>query len=235
MSSPTPLEFPSGAAPAPPEPPKPRTIVYIDGFNLYFGIRDQGWRKYYWLDMPVFAADLSGPRRDLIVTKYFTSRISGSRSTDSREAAVRANAKQRRQTRYLDALASRDGLNIQYGQYLGSPAQCLKCGVKWIKNEEKMTDVNIATSILTDAFQDAFDVAILVSGDSDLVPPIRSVRELFPHKHVVVAFPPNRVSTALMKIASSNFHINESSLRNSQLPDPVVVRGFAIVRPDEWK
>ena len=27
-----------------------RVLVYVDGFNLYHGLRDKGWRRYYWLD-----------------------------------------------------------------------------------------------------------------------------------------------------------------------------------------
>jgi hypothetical protein len=42
-----------------------------------------------------------------------------------------------------------------------------------------MTDVNIATQILIDAFQDKYDMTMLISGDSDLVPPIRTIHELF--------------------------------------------------------
>ena len=52
-----------------------------------------------------------------------------------------------------------------------------------------MTDVNIATQILIDAYQDNFDMAMLISGDSDLVPPIKAVHELFPKKRVFVTFP----------------------------------------------
>jgi hypothetical protein len=28
-----------------------RVITYVDGFNLYFGMRSRGWRRYYWLDV----------------------------------------------------------------------------------------------------------------------------------------------------------------------------------------
>ncbi len=27
-----------------------RVIVYIDGFNLYFGLKSKGWRRYFWLN-----------------------------------------------------------------------------------------------------------------------------------------------------------------------------------------
>ena len=28
-----------------------RVSVYVDGFNLYYGLRSRGWRRYYWLDL----------------------------------------------------------------------------------------------------------------------------------------------------------------------------------------
>ena len=65
-----------------------------------------------------------------------------------------------------------------------------------------MTDVNIAVELLGDAQDDVFDTAMVVSGDSDLYGPIEAVRRRYPHKRVVVAFPPDRVSktTALRAI-----------------------------------
>ena len=55
--------------------------------------------------------------------------------------------------------------------------------------------------MLTDAFQNAFDTALLVSADSDLVGPVRTIQTLFPAKRVVVVFPPARRSAALQKTA----------------------------------
>jgi hypothetical protein len=53
-----------------------------------------------------------------------------------------------------------------------------------------MTDINITTELLSDAFTDRFDVALLISADSDLVGPIQKVRHLFPEKRMIVVFPP---------------------------------------------
>lgn len=65
-------------------------------------------------------------------------------------------------------------------------------GHSYDTHHEKMTDVNIAVQMLSDAFQDQFDVALLVSADSDLVGLITTLRQLFPLKRVIVAFPPRR-------------------------------------------
>ena len=101
--------------------------------------------------------------------------------------------------------------------------------------EEKMTDVRIATEMLTDAFNNRFDEALLVSGDSELAPPIHAIRQQFAEKRIIVAFPPKRVSNWLKQAATANFHIGRGSLSKAQLPG-VVVRadGHHIRRPDEW-
>ena len=35
-----------------------RVIVYIDGFNLYFGLKSKGWKRYYWLNLQKLAIKL---------------------------------------------------------------------------------------------------------------------------------------------------------------------------------
>lgn len=52
-----------------------RVIGYIDGFNLYFGLRDKGWRCYYWLDVKLLCQNLLKSPQHLLTVKYFTSRI----------------------------------------------------------------------------------------------------------------------------------------------------------------
>ena len=32
-----------------------RVITYIDGFNLYFGLKSAGWNRFYWLNLQTMA------------------------------------------------------------------------------------------------------------------------------------------------------------------------------------
>lgn len=99
-----------------------------------------------------------------------------------------------------------------------------------------MTDVNIGTEILLDAYSDRFDVALLISGDSDLVPPIEAIRKEFQEKKIVVVFPPERISMRLKKSANAYIHATEAYLRKSMFPDKVAKPdGFVLTRPQEWK
>lgn len=201
-----------------------RVIVYIDGFNLYFGLLDKGWRKYLWLDLKQFAASLLLPNQTLIHTKYFTSRIS------------KPVSKQRRQSVFLDALNTLTEFSIFYARYQAEVRTCENCGFTTLISNEKKTDVNIATELLVDAFQDTFDTAILVSADADLTAPLASIRRLFRDKTVIVAFPPERHSYDLKNIASGVYHIGEEKFSRNLLPEEVATKsGFVLKRPDRWK
>jgi len=218
------------------EAPPERVIGYVDGFNLYFGLKEKGWRRYYWLDIGALIRNLLKPAQHLVAVKYFTARISGARASDNPQAAKGREAKRRRQSDFLDALATVVNLEIFEGHYLDKTVRCFGCQRSWTQPEEKMTDVQIATQMLADAFEDRFDAALLVSGDSDLVPPIRTIGRLFPEKRVVMAFPPRRTSGHLKRAATAYFTIGEGIFRRSQLPDSVTLpSGHVLSRPQRWR
>jgi uncharacterized LabA/DUF88 family protein len=204
-----------------------RVIVYIDGFNLYFGLRSKGWRRYYWLNVHQLSLALLKPGQRLNAVHYFTARI-------------RANGQNvddmRRQSLYIEALQTLPDTTLHFGHYLDKPRQCRQCGAQWMDYEEKMTDVNIAVQMLADAFDDRFDTALIISADSDLTTPVSKVRQRFPAKRVVIAQPPGRHSTALCNSASGHFTIGEAKLRASQFPDHVQrADGFVLLRPAHWR
>lgn len=202
-----------------------RVITYIDGFNLYFGLKQAGFKRYYWLDVAALGQHLLKPGQTLVATHYFTARIRDN---------GRNVADQKRQNDYLEALAVQ-GVHRQFGHYLEKVRECRACHATWPDYEEKMTDVNIAIQLMTDAFDDAFDTALVISGDSDLVTPIRRVRERFANKRVIVAFPPRRHSKALKQTANGHLAIGEDKLRASQLPEHIAKPdGFVLHRPASW-
>jgi uncharacterized LabA/DUF88 family protein len=219
------------ATPALPIPAKPkaRTIVYIDGFNLYYGaIRDNpSWK---WLDLEKFCRHLR-PHDDLRLIRYFSALVEGT---------ARAN-----QEAYLRALAATPSIEITLGKF---KKKTLKCGVapcKWTGNkrygtqEEKRTDVNIAIFMLDDAYRDMCDHFILLSGDSDLVPALNMVRLRFPEKKITVYVPSRSpVRGAAVEIRTAA-HVNRTLplnlLPKSQFPDRVPDgSGGFITRPATW-
>ena len=99
-----------------------------------------------------------------------------------------------------------------------------------------MTDVNIAVEMLGDAQHDAFDTAIIVSGDGDIAGPVRAVSRRYPQKQVVAAFPPGRHSGGLRSAATASFTIGRDTLRDSQLPNTVTKPdGYVLTRPPSWR
>jgi uncharacterized LabA/DUF88 family protein len=201
-----------------------RVIAYIDGFNLYFGLRSAGWKRYYWLNLQTLARNLLKADQELVFTKYFTSRVSY------------PTEKERRQSTFIEALETLSDFRIYYGHYQANPQRCSKCNNKVIIPNEKMTDVNIAVEMLSDAYQDLFDVALLISADSDLTAPILAIKNLFPQKRVIVGFPPQRYSAQLQKLAHGFIQIGRANLAKSVFPDEVQkADGFVLQRPTEWK
>jgi len=91
-----------------------------------------------------------------------------------------------------------------------------------------MTDVNIAMELLVDAHLDKYDTALLISADGDLTRPVVKVRSVYPKKRFVLAFPPDRISERFKREASASFHIGANSIRQNQLPNPVVKPDGAI-------
>lgn len=201
-----------------------RVIAYIDGFNLYFGLKDSKWRKYYWLNIQKLAQNLLKHNQQLIFVKYFTAMISTPPD------------KVKRQRTFIEALETLTDFKIYYGKYQLNPRYCKNCGFKDYVPNEKMTDVNIAVELLTDAFNNKFDTAILVSADSDLTAPIKALRSLFPAKRAIVVFPPKRFSMDLKKIATGYFTIGKAKFAQSLFPKEVVkTDGYVLKCPESWK
>lgn len=202
---------------------KEKVIAYIDGFNLYFGIVEAGFNHCKWLDLKMLVQNLLKPYQELVEVKYFTSRVNNNPD------------KQKRQSLYIDALDS-IGVKIIYGNYQDGNVTCLRCGHVWKSAKEKMTDVNIATAIIIDAYKNEYDMAMLISGDTDLIPPIREVHSIFKDKRVMIAFPPKRHNKVLAILAKGSFIIGRKKLNESQLNEEVISRsGYKIRIPESWK
>jgi uncharacterized LabA/DUF88 family protein len=201
-----------------------RVAVYIDGFNLYFGLRAKYDRKYLWLDLQKLADSLVRPGQSLEFVRYFTAR-------------VRRDAEgQQRQSDYLDALRERSPrVKIKDGRFQEKGRRCHDCGSAWTVFEEKETDVNIAVALLADAVRDQFDTALLISADSDLCPAVRETKSLFPAKRIIAAFPPGRHSAELKRVVNGFMFIGEDKVRQAQLPDQVATKaGVVLRRPKHW-
>lgn len=200
-----------------------RVISYIDGYNLYFGLRAAFDRRYLWLNLQKLSHALLKPYQQLAFTKYFTTMV------------AYPPEKVKRQTNYIDALKTLKDFEIYQGHFQQNLDKCRKCGYKTITHCEKMTDVNIAVELLKDAFLDRFDTALLTTADSDLVPLIQSVKTLFPNKKIIVAFPPKRSSKQLQNVAFGFTYISRIRIEKSLFPNTITTKdGYILKRPSLW-
>lgn len=216
-----------------------RAIVYIDGLNLYYGIRDDilevfkaggaeaNWLK--WLDIQSLAESIMEEHMELARVKYFTTKIKYNEVLDNRENC-------RRQAIYLNALeAHSTKLDVTYGTFLLRKYKCPECSARIKVPEEKRTDVNIASHMLKDAFDKGknFDAVYLVSGDSDLATPVEIVSQM---KRVIIVSPPKRKSDCLIDITGNRpVSINRRMLSKHPLPLSVSKDERVYECPQEWR
>lgn len=199
---------------------KNRAIVYIDGFNHYYGIRTLNKPELKWLNYQSLAESFIDERTELMAVKLFT-------------AIVKNREQKKRQSIYLDALvACCPKIKITHGHFLKKGSNCKHCNVYNASYEEKKTDVNIACELLADAYEDKFDVAFVVSGDSDLVPPVERI--VSRGRHVIIANPPNRMSQELNSRATNSFNINLKRLKKCLLPNVIKTKRKVITQPYAW-
>ena len=127
-------------------------------------------------------------------------------------------------------------MEIIFGRFEPDRKDCDKCGHPAYHPQEKKTDVNIATSLICDALEEKYDTAILVTGDSDLVPAIQAAKRLRPAKRFIVAFPPNRYSEEIEDATGMPpIRIWQPLLRKSCLPEQITREGLPdVIRPTKY-
>jgi uncharacterized LabA/DUF88 family protein len=203
---------------------KQRVIVYVDGFNFYYGLKTPSWKRYYWLDIVKLFETFIRPNQELIAVKYFSAH-----PTDI--------GKSKRQDAFFQANKENPKFKLILGKYLKKEIECFKCHNIIHTYEEKETDVRIATQIVADAYQKNCDIAIVVSADSDMVPAIELAKEA--KRKIFVYFPPNQYSNNLAIMGDGNpifMKRYEARFKQSVLPDKVTLSsGFNLSIPEKWK
>ena len=206
-----------------------RTLVYVDGFNLYYGaLKGTSWK---WLDLVALFEKVLQQHHDILKVKYFTARVSSTPTDQS---------KPQRQDVYLRALQRyRPEVDVYFGHFLrhrvrAALAQPLggRHTAMVIRTEEKGSDVNLAVHLLNDSWLDAYDCGVVVSNDSDVAEAMRLVRAQHGKRIGLVTPGPRRPSQQLKKHSDFARHIRTNGLRRSQLPDPIP--GTNIRKPAAW-
>lgn len=228
------------------QPLPKRVVVYIDGLNLFHSVLKGSQNK--WLDLARLMRALRN-RDDVVAVKYFTALIRG--------------ADQAKQQAYLNALEASDpALALILGHFQDEKETCRVPGPHcasamrdYYRSREKQTDVGIAVEMVHDAHTDLFDLAVLVSGDSDLVPAVKKVCEVKKtvialadgavteiHKEVLVYVPflGNKLGSYANELrqaaaASAGYsHLPHSLFPKMQLPSPIPTKSGQVTKPAGW-
>ena len=208
-----------------------RTAVYVDGFNLYY--RALKNTPYKWLNVRALAADVLGPEHSIELIRYFSAPVTGRWDRESHT----------RQQRYLQALRSIPEMSIHLGSFLTAikvrelvePLADGTTHVRILHQEEKGSDVNLATYLVHDAWSRRFDVALVFSQDTDLLEPVRVVKEELQLPVGVVVLD-GKSPGKLAQSGSFSRQITSSRLAAAQFPPRVFFgrKGKSVECPAEW-
>ena len=136
-----------------------KVIFFIDGFNLYHALANKRFYRYKWLDLSGLAKKFITKNDKIEDIYYFTA------------LATWSPDKVRRHKTFIKAQEI-NGIRIIYGEFKKRDKHCRICEKTYQTFEEKQTDVNIAIQLFKLAIQDKYDKALIISGDSDLIPSI---------------------------------------------------------------
>ena len=206
------------------EQEKQRVIVYVDGFNFYYGLKTPKWRKYYWIDIVKLFQSFMRPNQELIAVKYFSAKPNNIQKSKRQDAFFQANKENPK-------------FKLILGKYLKKTVECFKCHNIIHTYEEKESDVRFATQIVADAYQRNCDIAIVVSADSDMIPAIELAKEA--KVKVFIYFPPNQFSSNLATMGNGNpvqMQQYEQRFKKAIMNETIHLSdGFDLKIPNEWK
>lgn len=217
-----------------------RTVVYVDGYNLYYGLLRKTTLK--WLDLfALFRDHVLDPETELLEVRYYTAPVLG-RMCDDQESP-------NRQRRYLQALRKMypGQIAIIEGKIIATtPFQRLVTPIAEVPDlqmvqvydfNEKKTDVNLAADLIAGAWTGAYEQAVVCSNDTDLEAALVTVRRHHPDIRLGLVAPipgddHRRISTDLSRQAHWSKPLNPTHLRNAQLPERIP--HSALRKPETW-
>jgi hypothetical protein len=208
-----------------------RTAIYVDGFNLYYWMKPSPYR---WIDLKTLAVNAiakPGKKHEIVAVKYFTARVSDTRDDPTKST---------RQDVYIRALrATIPELSVYFGEFRRQRKQMplvhadgVGVGpLRWVwDTEEKGSDVNLAVELVNDAWMNLYDVAVVISNDSDLE---RAVCMAKRKQRIVGVLVRGDAEVNSLKRASTFWvKLSESGLRTALLPREIP--GTSIRIPAEW-
>jgi uncharacterized LabA/DUF88 family protein len=212
-----------------------RTAFFIDGFNLYHSVRDaekdflpdvKGTR---WLNIKAFCSSyLAAIGNNAQISEIFYFSALAKHLEASKPDVTK------RHLSYIECLKA-TGVTVELGRFKKKAVKCYLCNKLLTKYEEKESDVAISAKLMEVCLLNQCDTAVLVTGDTDIAPAIRSIKRLCSKTVICVLFPYKRYNRELEDLAHKHFQIKKERYIQHQFPDPfVVVPGKEIYKPSKW-
>lgn len=202
-----------------------RGAVYIDGFNLYHALDDLGQQHLKWLNLWRLSELIArGHATTIQEVVYCSAYFPGD------------HGKKVRHTAYKEALEN-VGVQCKMGHTTKEPMECKRgCGHKWDQPREKETDINLALSAYNGAIDDIYDVAFMVTADTDQAATLKEIKRRFPEKTLIAVYPPGRaISKHLRDLTQKQIRLRENHIDECVFPGMVMAQGKrTIVRPHEY-
>ena len=196
------------------------TAFLIDGFNFYHSIKPLP-RQLRWFDYDAYCRHFMRATDTLTSITYF-----------SALATWRLDRVARHEV-FIEACKAK-GIRVILGKFKEKPSQCPHCRQGIHRHEEKATDVNLALSAYRHAAQ-GIEQIILVTGDTDLIPAIRMVKNDFPKTKVGLVFPYHRDNRELEKEADFHHKTRKEILPAFRLPERIQKpNGKFVTCPPQW-
>lgn len=180
-------------------------MIFIDGQNLFFGCK--GFNKEFKYDIDKFVEVLSNLESDceLVEVFYYSSIKPPDPQIEDDEKRF-----QKQQKFY-------ERLKYKYRTYIKKTklkeAKCKICGKTFLEPKEKGIDVAVATDFLLYGLVGEYDIAIIVSGDSDLAPVIKKLRDRKPSLRIYIAQFKNMVGVELKQACHKFYELDDIAER----------------------
>lgn len=200
-----------------------RGAAFIDGFNIYHAVDDLGMPHLKWISYRRLAELISiGHATTVDEVVLATAYFNLSEEKRSRhELFVRAQ--------------EANGVRVPLGHMADDDLECPDCSWRWTKPTEKQSDVNVALSLYRAAIKDEFDVAFLLSADSDLLPAVELVKKDAPGKKIFLVTPPNRKhSKRLRSACHGKIQLTVEQMERAVMEESFKDSNGLISRPHEY-
>ena len=202
---------------------KRNVVVFIDGFNLYHALdAHPQYHKYKWLNLSKLANLYITKNEQIVDILYFTALATWNiQKVKKHKLFIKANEFY--------------GVSVIYGAFKKRDKFCNLCRKKYQTFEEKQTDVNIAIQLFKLSIENKYDKAMIISGDSDLIPSINAVRKTFPNKQIGIIIPIGRRADELKLASDFYMKMKEKHLQSAKLEQKVKINDSEfLVCPDDW-